>query len=512
MNRNIRHLAVGLMVAFFVLFAMLNYVQFFAADELNEHPLNTRGLVSDLDQPRGSIISADGAVLADTESVEDGPFDFRRTYPSGDLFAHLTGHFGLVVESTGLERSWNAELTGRDQGFDLDSISDFIGNEASTRTLRLSIDAAVQTAARDALGERRGSVVAIDPRDGRVLALWSWPSYDPNRLADLESQAALDAYEILDDDENQPLVGRAWRQRDFPGSTFKIVTAAAGLELGTVGLTEPVYPDTDSWTPPNTSRPVRNFGGSSCGGDLADLIRRSCNTGFAEMAIEQIGPEQLVEVAESFGFNSAVPVDLPGAVESVFPTDYGDLRSEEGGPGSRWTDIPRLAQTSIGQNDVAASPLQMALVAAAVANEGDMMVPRVVAEVLDAEGEVVRQIEPEVWRRPVTPKSAGQLSEAMRGVVTDGTAKSVAIEGVTVGAKTGTAQLGTDPPRSHAWIMGFAGPSAEPDPTLAFAVLVEADPADPGITGGATAGPVARGLIEAVLADQARDAVADEAS
>lgn len=497
MEANIRHLGTGLMLGFVVLLVMLSYVQVIDADDLNARPGNGRRLIADLDRPRGSIVSADDALLAVTEEVPDATYGFQRRYPTGELFAHITGHFGLLVQSTGLERSFNAELSGRDLGRGLERLRSMLDDGDGTGTLRISIDSTVQDAARTALGDRKGSVVAIDPRTGRLLALWSWPSYDPNLVASPDQQAAIDAFEALDQDDRQPLLGRTWRERFFPGSTFKIVTAASALDKEPALDPERVWGASDGYQPPGTTREVRNYGGATCGGDLFEIIARSCNTAFSQMAVEEIGPLALVEYAEAFGFNAVPPFDLERGVESTFPTDYAQR-----GDSDVFDDLPRLAQTAIGQNDVQATPLQMTLVAAGVANGGAVMKPRLVTEVLDSEGGRVRTVGGEVWRRPIGPVAAATLAQGMVATVESGTATRLAIPGARVGAKTGTAQLGTDPPRSHAWVIGFAGPELG-EATVAFAVVVEADPEDPGMTGGATAAPVARPVIEAILASQA---------
>jgi peptidoglycan glycosyltransferase len=317
--------------------------------------------------------------------------------------------------------------------------------------------------------------------------MWSFPSFDPNALATQDLSAANDAYALLQSDTRKPLLAKTYRERFFPGSTFKVVTAAAGLESGAVTEQAPSYPTAREYVPPQTSRPLRNFGGSSCGGSLFDILRVSCNTAFAQMAVD-LGAGPMIERAEAFGFNSAPPIDLPNAARSVFPTDFEQ-------------NLPALAQAGIGQNDVSATPLQMAMVAAAIANEGRVMAPTVLAEVRDDEGEVVDDPEPEEWRRALSAPNADVLRRAMIGVVEDGTARNLAIPGMEVGGKTGTAQLGTDPPRSHAWIIGFAGPPGQPA-SVAVAVLVEGQPGASEQTGGQVAAPIARAVMEVVLAAQ----------
>lgn len=483
MIRQIRMLGAGLLALFVVLFAQLNNITVLQADELNEHPENTREIVRDFNQPRGSITTADGVVIAESVPTE-GRFDFQRRYPEGDLFAHLTGHFSLTLGSSGLERAFNDQLAGRTLDLQVRSWRDLFVDRVRVGNLRVSLRADLQRQARELLGERRGSVVAVDPRTGELLAMWSWPSYDPNLLADHDTAAAARVGEMLDADPNRPRRSRAYQERLFPGSTFKVVTAAAGLLSGQVTPAEPSYPVTTTYTPPGTIRPLRNFGGAACGGTLVDILRVSCNTSFAQMGVD-VGPEAMIQTAERFGFNQDVPFDLPGPVRSVFPVDFE-------------RNLPALAQSSIGQFEVSATPLQMALVAAAVANGGVVMTPHVTVEVTDTDGEVVWTAPVTEWTRAMDAGTAAVLADAMIQTVTRGTAGRMAIGGFEVGGKTGTAELGTDPPRSHAWIIGFAGRPGEP-PSIAVAVVIEGQDGASEQTGGRVAAPIAQAVMATAL-------------
>ena len=488
MNRQIAKLGIGLLVCYLALFVQLNRVTVFEAAELKEHPANNREVLRDYDGPRGSIATADGVLLAESVPNPEGArFERSRRYPEGELFAHTVGYFSLNIGSTGLERSYNDELAGRTFDLSFQGLDDLFIERDRTGDLVLTMRADAQRVARDQLAGRRGSVVALDPRSGDVLAFWSVPSYDPNLLANQDFEAANDAYALLQADPQKPLLARMYRERYFPGSTFKVVTAAAGLASGTVTVDGPEYPRESQFVPPQTDRPLRNFGGSTCGGKLLDILRVSCNTAFARMAID-IGADQMIDTAEAFGFNDAPPIDLPDPARSVFPTDFDQ-------------NLPALAQSGIGQNDVSSTPLQMALVAAAIANEGSIMAPHVVAAVRDDENEVVDEREPEEWRRAVSPEHAATLRRAMIGVVEDGTASRLAIPGMEVGGKTGTAQLGTPEPRSHAWIIGFAGPPGG-EPTVAVAVIIEGQEGASEQTGGRVAAPIARAVMETILAAQ----------
>lgn len=488
MNRQIARLGIGLLVCYLVLFAQLNRLTVFGAEELKDNPNNNREILRDFDGPRGSIATADGQVVArSTETPEGSQFEFARSYPEGDLFAHTIGYYSLNLGATGVEDSYNAELVGRTLDLSFRGFDDLFIDRDRVGDLTLTLRADAQRVAREQLGDRRGSVVALDPRNGDVFAMWSFPSFDPNALATLDFAAANERFTALTSDPQNPLLPRAYRERYFPGSTFKVVTAAAGLESGEITVDGPVYPVSNSYTPPQTDRPLRNFGGSSCGGALFEILRVSCNTAFAQMAVD-LGADVMIDTAEDFGFNAEPPINLPNPAVSNFPTDFDQ-------------NLPALAQSGIGQNDVSATPLQMAMVAAAVANEGAIMTPRVLSTVRDDEGTVVTEPEPTQWRRAMSEENAAILRQAMIGVAENGTARSLQISGFEVGGKTGTAQLGTDPPRSHAWIIGFAGPPGEA-PTVAVAVLVEGQEGASEQTGGRVAAPIAKAVMETILAAQ----------
>lgn len=489
MNRQIRRLGVVLIAAYLVLFGQLNLVQVFRADDYRNNPANTREIQRDFSRPRGLIVSADDQVVAETVDLAPGEpgsasFDRTRRYPLGELMAPVTGYFSFLFGATGVEDAYNAELVGSTLGQQLAGWRDLFVDRSPVGDVRLAVDAGLQQVAAEALGDREGSVVVLDPRTGEVLALWANPSFDPNLLSGTDLPATLQAWNELVDAPGNPLLAKAYQERYFPGSTFKTVTAGAGIRSGKVDATDPVYPVEAAWVPPLTEVPIINFGGSSCGGDLAEILAVSCNTAFARMGVETIGPQDMVSGAEAFGFNSAVDIDLPGAAASFFPTDFT-------------RDLPKLAQASIGQNDVLATPLQMAMVAGAVGNGGDMLAPRVVREVTDSSGGVVRRNEPTVWRTPLSPAENQVLRDAMVGVVRGGTASILATPGVEVGGKSGTAQLGVDPPRQHTWMIAFAGPPGAAEIAIAVVVLNQ-EGFD--ATGSSVAGPVARQVLDAALA------------
>ena len=513
MNRQIVRLGIGLMVGYLVLFVQLNNIQFFGAEELETHPANSRPLIADFGAPRGEIRAADGTVLAQSVELEEGVFERQREFPTGELFAEVTGFFSFDSGADGLERQLDDELRGEQNELS-DALREVLGDESNTNDVETSLSVAIQESARDALGERQGSVVALDPNTGAILSLWSWPSFDPNPLSSVDTALARDARAELLADGNNPLLPRTTREVFFPGSTFKVVTAAAALEADVVELDTPIFDSVESFTPPLTNNPLGNFGGSTCGGPLIELLARSCNAGFAQLAVELVGAEQLTDTAQGFGFGDTPPLELPGVVASVFPTDFGEplgvdieisptlLDQLDDPPAIELTsDIPSLAQSAVGQFDVRATPLQMALVAAAVANDGQVPSPHVVTRLIDAEGNVTGEADTDPWRRATSAATASELREAMVAVVEQGTGTSLQTPGLVIGAKTGTAQLAADVDETHAWVVAFAGETID-SPEIALAVIVEADPEIGEQTGGRVAGPIAQQVLETWLIER----------
>lgn len=490
MNRNITRLGMVMVVLFVALFVKLNWIQVVDKGALDDNPLNTAQVRRDFNRPRGSIVTADGAVIAQSIANPDTKAELKRirVYPEAELFGQSTGFFSFRYGSSGLERQYNDELVGATLGQQVKGFADLFVSNRNTGDLILSLRKDVQQTARDQLGDREGSVVALDPRTGEVLGFWSWPSYDPNLVSSVDSAIAETAWKTYNSQPSTPMRAHMYQDRYFPGSTFKVVTAGIGLQSGLVTNTEPVYPFTTGYTPAQTNKPIKNFGGETCGGPLPEILRVSCNSAFAEMGAETIGAATMVSGANSWGFNSVPPLDMPDGVRSVFPSNVGN-------------DPPKLAMSSIGQNDVQATPLEMALVAAGVANGGTIMKPHLVSQVRNDQGETVSAYTPSKWLAPMSTSNAATLFEDMVGVVQSGTATGLAIPGCTVGGKTGTAQLGTDPPRSHTWIIGFAGPPGR-TPTVAVAVVVLNQSGGSEATGGRVAAPIARAVLQTALAAQ----------
>ncbi|MDQ3895878.1 MAG: penicillin-binding protein 2 [Actinomycetota bacterium] len=482
MNSQIRRLGILLMVLFSALFVQLNWLQVIDANDLNNHPSNSRAVVRDFIQPRGVIQTSDGAIIAQSVPSNDA-FKLQRQYPLGELFAHVTGYFSFTYGSEGVEKEYNDALTGHVARNSFDP-RDLLVERDKTANVTLTLSRSLQQLATEQLGERKGSVVALDPRTGAILAFADYPSYDPNTLASHNQDSVRQSWTDLNADRSKPLLPRTYRERYPPGSSFKVVTTATALATGTATPTQPVYPTLRELPLPQAGgQTLQNFGGGTCGGPLPEALRVSCNTAFAQLGLD-LGAQKLSAGADAFGFNKTPPIDLPYAAESFFP------------PASAFDrDKPGLAKSAIGQQDVAATPLQMALVAAGIANNGVIMTPHVLAEVRDAEGEVLERFDPKPWVTATPPDVAHTTRDMMVGVVQGGSGTRAQIPGISVAGKTGTAQTGLD--KSHVWFIAFAPADA---PRIAVAVMLEDQPSTNEATGGALAAPIAQAVMRAALA------------
>jgi len=481
-NTQIRRLGIVLLVLFSALFVQLNWLQVIDAHKLNTNPINSRAVVRDFVQPRGTIQTADGAMLAQSVASNDA-FKLQRQYPLGPLFGHVTGYFSFTYGSEGVERTYNDALTGHvsKPGF---NPRDLLFKRDKTANVTLTLSRNLQQVASDALGQRKGAVVALDPRSGAVLALVDYPTYNPVELASHDQASVKSAWDRLNADVTSPLLPRTYRERYPPGSSFKVVTAATALASGAATTAQPVYPSlTEIPLPQTNNQTLRNFGGERCGGALPDALKVSCNTAFAQLGLD-MGAQKLSAGAEAFGFNKVPPLDLPFGATSAFPQASAFDR-----------DKPALAKSAIGQQDVAATPLQMALVAAGIANNGVVMTPHVLSEIRDTDGSVIQKYDPKPWLTAVPPGVANATRDMMVGVVTGGTGTGAQIPGVTVAGKTGTAQTGSN--SSDVWFISFAPAEA---PRVAVAVMVENQPNRDEFTGGAVAAPIAKAVLQAALA------------
>jgi peptidoglycan glycosyltransferase len=490
-NRKIRQLAAALMVLYVVLFAAMNYWQVGRESELNAMGGNTRAIRREFSRPRGEIVTADGVVIARSVATPEGSeFPYQREYPTGELFANLTGYYSLALGSTQLERTQSSVLTGQTAQQRIGNIEDIIIGGEGTGTVQLTLRADLQETARQALAGRHGSVTMVDVQTGAVVAMYSNPTYDPNRIVDPDFDAARDALEGLLEAPGNPLLANAYQDRFMPGSTFKVLTTGIALDAGTIGL-DSQFERVSEWVPPQTSNPIQNYEGSNCGGDLREVFRRSCNIPFAQTALN-VGVPGMINGVQRWGVGEAVPIDLPRPAASTF----GDTSNLD-------QNLPLLAMRGFGQNEDQMVPLHMALVAAAVANNGVMMQPYVVGSTQDSQGRTLTRTSPEEWLRPISPETAATLNSLMQSVATDGTA-SCCLQlngGIPVAAKTGTAQLNEagEPQQSHAWIVAFA-PADQPRYAVSV-VILGTDEAISASTGGRLAGPVAQQMLNEALAN-----------
>nr|WP_202513882.1 MULTISPECIES: penicillin-binding transpeptidase domain-containing protein [unclassified Streptomyces] len=460
-------------------------VQVFDADELDDNPANRRTTIARYDEPRGNILVDGRPVTGSKDTGEQ--LAYERTYRYGPLYAPVTGYASQTYGTTLIENAEDDTLSGTDP---LLAPLPLWGEVSRSRQpggdVVTTVRDAMQRAAYEGLGNRRGAVAAVEPATGRILALVSTPSYDPGRLSGTGSSVT-GAWRELNAADSRPMLNRAIRQTYPPGSAFKIVTAAAALDAEVV-----TDPDAETDTPspyvlPGTSTVLPNESRGCEKASLADAIRVSCNTVMAHLGVE-VGLDGMVEAAERFGFNDTGLKVPSGVAKSNFDTDMSD---------------DQLAQSSIGQFDTTATPLQMAMVAAAVANGGELMYPHLVERTTKHDGATVHTTGSKSYHRAMNPMTATRLRQMMIDVVQDGTGTNAAIDGATVGGKTGTAQHGVDnSDLPYAWFISWAQADGAARPAVAVAVVVEdaeADRAD--ISGGGSAAPIARAVMEAALED-----------
>ena len=480
MNKPLRRIAVAVMAMFAAMLVNINYIQVLRAEDLRTERGNSRLILEEYSRERGPIVVAGEAIASSVET--DGDLKFVRQYAQGPLYAPATGFYSRVYGATGVEQAENAILGGTDDRLFVRRILDTLTGEAARGgSVALTLDPAAQQAAADGLSERPGAVVALEPTTGRILALASSPTYDPNVLADPDGKAVTAAFDQLDADPARPLINRAISEIYPPGSTFKIVTTAAALESGRFTPDSEVFGGAELDLPQSTATLPNSSGAACTGGEtttLLEALKRSCNTSFGQIGID-LGAEVLAAQAEAFGFGTRLEIPVGTAV-SRFPAD---------------ANAPQTAQSAIGQFDVAATPLQMAMVAAGVANRGIVMAPYLVNEVRGPDTVSLDVTEPRELSRAVSPQTAGTLTAMMVAVVEEGTGSNAAISGVRVAGKTGTAQQGGDRP-PHAWFVSFAPAD---DPQVAVAVIIESGGGEAEISGNRLAAPVARDVMAAVL-------------
>jgi peptidoglycan glycosyltransferase len=486
-NTPVRRVALAVMAMILLLMGNLTYVQVVQAGDYRSDPRNQRVLLAEYSRKRGQI-SAEGQILASSTETDDR-LRYLRQYADGPVYAPVTGYYSVTYSSSGIERAADAVLNGSDDRLFGRRLSDLItGRDPSGGNVVLTLDPEVQQTAYNELTERgyTGSVVALRPQTGEILAMVSTPSFDPNSLASHDSDERTAAWQELNEAEPPVLPNRAISEAYPPGSTFKLIDVAAALSSG--GYT----PDSQFTAAPaitlqNTNTQLQNFNGNACGtgetASLRDALQRSCNTAFAQLVAE-LGEEALREQAEAFGIGTAdMTVPMPVATSTI-----GDI-----------PDTAALQQSAIGQRDVALTPLQNAMVVASIANGGEVMAPFLVREIQSQELDTVEATEPDRVGTAIDPGVARTLTEMM---VNNENSYSGGgkITGVQIAAKTGTAEHGADPKTTapHVWYVAFAPAD---DPQVAIAVLVESggDRSNLAATGGTVAAPIGRAVIRAAL-------------
>ncbi|MBY8881344.1 peptidoglycan D,D-transpeptidase FtsI family protein [Actinacidiphila acidipaludis] len=484
MNKPLRRVAVFCGLLVLALLVRVNYVQFVQADQLSNDKNNRRVAINQYAQPRGDII-VDGKAITGHTTTTGSDFKYKRTYTDGPMWAPVTGFASQAFGTTMLEGVEDKFLTGNDDRLFFNRTIDLLtGKEKKGGNVVTTLNAKAQKAAYDGLGNKKGAVAAIDPRTGAILALASTPSYDPgsfagNSVKDSKNWVALDKKNDADD----PTLNRALRQTYPPGSTFKLVTAAAALESGKYTDINAKTDSPDPYMLPNTRTPLVNEGHIPCkDASLKQALQYSCNSVFGKIGAD-LGQQTMLDEAEKFGFNDEQFVPVRAAA-----SNFDKKMSPD-----------QVAQSSIGQFDTAATPLQMAMVASAIANNGVLMKPYEVDKLVAPNLSTIAQTSPSELSKPLSPENAQKLQSMMENVVDKGTGTNAKIPGVRVGGKTGTAQHGVGNDKApYAWFVSYA--MTDQGSPVAVAVVVEDGSANrDDISGGGLAAPIAKKVMEAVL-------------
>jgi penicillin-binding protein A len=498
--RRIRWIGIVVLACFILLFLQLNDIQVVKAHKYASDPNNPQMLAAKYSEPRGAIVSSNGTVLAYSTPAPKGSsqYKYQRVYPTGSLFSQITGVDSPVFGSYGVEASYNSYLTAHNQP--VKTLGDLLTTRTVTDTVTLTLSDALQIDAKNALGPNDGAVVVLNPSSGAIEAMYSNPTYDPNPLASLNEATEQGAWETdtakPDALGNVGFTSLAYQNIAFPGSTFKIVTATAAYEHAPqlVDTPMPSYQCIPPGTLGGQTTPLCNFGGDQsppCGGTIAQMLPPSCDTGFALLGTK-VGAGGMTLEADSFGFNQQPPIDLPHSSGEV---------SQFLQPSCYQNAEVFLAFASFGQDCTKASPLQMAMVAAGVANNGVIMTPHVMSQVHDSQGNLVETYKPKPWLTPMSAPTAAALNNLMTQVVTapNGTANGVDfLPQDDVAAKTGTAQVQNAAGQyiaTNDWMIAFAPASA---PKVAIAVEMLNQPVSD--TGAQQAGPVMNTMIQDALA------------
>ena len=476
MNRELRRVSTIVLLMFITLFVSTSIISVFQVDNLRVDDRNTRTIYESYSAERGPILVG-GVAIAESVPSSD-QYKFQRVYAAPTLYSAVTGYYTLNQGNAGLEGAMNDALTGKanDQFFgQLEAI--ITGKDPKGAAVALTVDPVIQQVAFDALGANTGAVVAIEPSTGRILAMVSKASYDPNALAVHNSQAVIDTYNALIADPAEPLFNRAIGGDLYaPGSVFKLVVASAALDSGRFTAASE-FPNPPSLQLPQSSNTISNAADGNCGGSasvsIADALRLSCNIPFAQLG-GALGADTIADYSEAFGFGQ--DLNIP---QTVTPSDF-----------PRDIDEPGLYLSSFGQASVRVTPLQVAMVSAAIANGGKLMKPDLVESVTAPDLSVISEFDPTVFSTPISESTASIMTGLMVSNVASGAASNARIQGVDVAGKTGTAQ--NDGAANTLWFTGFAPAS---NPRVAVAVVIENGQG----FGNSVAAPIARQVMEAVL-------------
>ncbi|MFM9367160.1 peptidoglycan D,D-transpeptidase FtsI family protein [Streptomyces sp. Da 82-17] len=480
MNKTIRRASVFSLLLVLALLLRATWVQFYDGEALADNQHNRRDTIEKYAYPLGDIVVA-GDPVTGSERTKGSDLAYKRTYTDGELYSAVTGYSSQVYGATQLEGIYQDVLDGTDNRLK-NPVDAVTRKHADPGDVVTTIDPAVQKAAYEALGDTKGAAVAIDPGSGEILGMVSTPSYDPSKIS---GSTDGEAWRAFTGDEEKPMVNRALRQPLPPGSTFKLVVAAAALENGLYDSVDERTDSPDPYTLPGTSTVLRNENAAApCeNATLRTALQYSCNNVFAKLAAD-LGADEVRAQAEKFGFNDAEQ-DVPvRASESVYPEEM---------------DKAQTALSGIGQFDVTATPLQMAMVSAALANGGELVGPHMVSEVTDGDGSTLEDLSDASSHRVVSERTASQLTSAMQTVVDKGTGSNAQIPGLTVGGKTGTAQHGENNSKTpYAWFTSYAEDADGKQ--VAVAVLIEdSEAARSEVSGNGLAAPVAKAMMQAAL-------------
>ncbi|MFW0112692.1 peptidoglycan D,D-transpeptidase FtsI family protein [Rothia sp. CCM 9416] len=478
MNKAIRRAWIAASCVFVLLLGTLTYIQFFDAKSLQANAWNSRTLYESYGSQRGSIV-VNGVDIASSVESNDG-YAFQRTYSAPELYAGITGYYSSIYGATGLESAMNEQLSGNSDAQFYDRLAQmFTGGSSQGASVELTIDPELQQLAYTLLDGHKGAIVALNPKTGEILAMVSTPSYDPNALSSHNSESVLAQYATLNEDSNHPLYNRAIAGDTYaPGSTFKIIDAVAALESGKYDANS-VIDNPQNLTLPNTNVTLPNYVGGQCSTQTTATIEwalaQSCNTPFAQIAMD-LGEDTIAQTAKNFGYGQDLRIPLPVS-QSVFPTNM---------------EKSQLAQAAIGQYDVKTTPLQVAMMSAAIANDGVQMKPNLIRSVKSHNLSSLYEFSAEELKRSTSADVANQVTDWMVNDIDNGIASAASVNGVKVAGKTGTAEIG-DSGLNNSWFTGFAPAD---DPQVAIAVVYEG--VDVTI-GAQLAAPAGKQLFEAVL-------------